>query len=387
LFEIYAPNTQLFAHNTHLDHFGIRGIISDRDDKYLLRVDGKVMNNRYFSGAESERDLPLLGDLQTATVVHGPASATYGAGALAGVLNLETYNGLTFEGADAQIRQGFWDQLTAGEFRLGHKLSATSGLFLYGGVASQPGADQNASPAVYGKSFATPGNGPQVVSGQPVQFAVPNLHDAGGILKAKVHASYVNGPVEIWARYTQGGGRLRPQRSALMVGDLSDSERGHRNLSQQLTVAAKFKQDLIDTFNLEVFTSYDRYLYRLWFYDVYQTSDDRLEQEAYSRVLGNWKPTDKQSVALGALLLPRLGLFRGGGRSSDFVQACILRILSFSAGEFAEASSDIVRLPARVSSAPYSGKGSRLGTETVGWEAWGVEFTFELCGAGEGPSV
>ena len=299
MFEIYAPNTQLFAHNTHLDHFGIRGIISDRDDKYLLRVDGKVMNNRYFSGAESERDLPLLGDLQTATVVHGPASATYGAGALAGVLNLETYNGLTFEGADAQVRQGFWDQLTTGEFRFGHKFSPTSGLFLYGGVASQRGADQSASPAVYGASFATPGGGPEVVSGQPVQFPVPNLHDAGGILKAKVHASYMNGPVEIWARYTQGGVLLRPQRSALMVGDLSDSERGHRNLSQQLTAAAKFKQDLIDTFNLEVFTSYDRYLYRLWFYDVYQTSDDRLEQEAYSRVLGNWIPNDKQSVALG----------------------------------------------------------------------------------------
>jgi outer membrane receptor protein involved in Fe transport len=101
--EIYSPNTQLILHNTHLDHFGIRGVISDRDDKYLLRVNGKVMNNRFFVGAESERDLPLLGDFRLVTLVHGPASATYGAGALAGVMNLETYNGLTFEGADAQV--------------------------------------------------------------------------------------------------------------------------------------------------------------------------------------------------------------------------------------------------------------------------------------------
>ena len=51
LFEIYAPNAQLILHVTHLDHFGMRGIISDRDDKYLLRVNGKVMNNRFFVGA------------------------------------------------------------------------------------------------------------------------------------------------------------------------------------------------------------------------------------------------------------------------------------------------------------------------------------------------
>jgi outer membrane receptor protein involved in Fe transport len=300
LLEIYAPNTQLIAHNTHQDHFGIRGIISDRDDKYLLRVDGKVMNNRFFSGAESERDLPLLGDFRSVTLVHGPASATYGAGALAGVLNLETYNGLTFEGADAQIRHGFWDQFTAGEFRFGHKFNEESGLFLYAGVADQSGANQHDSPLVYGKSFATPGDAPDVVSGQPVTFAVSNWHDAGGILKVKLHASYVYGPAEIWARYTQGGGLVRPQRSNLSnTGNFSAWEKGHRNLSEQFTIGTKYKQDLSDVFNLETFVSYDQYLYRLWLYDIYPTSDDRREREVYGRVLGTWTPDKKHSVALG----------------------------------------------------------------------------------------
>lgn len=300
LLEIYTPNAQLIAHNTHQDHFGIRGIISDRDDKYLLRVDGKVMNHRYFAGADSERDLPLLGDLHSVTVVHGPASATYGAGALAGVLNLETHNGLTFEGADAQIRHGFWDQFTAGEFRFGHKFNEESGLFLYAGAADQSGANQHDSPLVFGKSFATPGATPDVVSGQPVAFSVPNLHDAGGILKVKLHASYVNGPAEIWARYTQGGGLVRPQRgNLLMTGDFSAAQKGHRNLSEQFTVGTKYKQDLSDVFNLETFVSYDQYMYRLWLYDVYPTSDDRREREAYGRVLGTWTPDKRHSVALG----------------------------------------------------------------------------------------
>ncbi len=300
LLEISAANTQLTLHNTHLSHFGIRGIMSDRDDKYLLRVNGKTMNNRYFAGAESERDLPLLGDFRTVGMVHGAASATYGAGALAGVINLETHNGLTYEGADVQTRLGFMDRFTATEVRFGRKLGARSGLFLYAGFADQPGADQAESPSVFGKSFTTPAPTPtDVVSGQPVPFNVPSLHASGGLLKLKFHASYVNGPVELWARYTQGGGLVRPQRSVLQAADLADAEKGHRSVSQQLTVGAKLTQPLLDTLDLEAFISYGQYLYRLWFYDVYPTSDDRLEQEASGRVLLTWRPTPKHAAALG----------------------------------------------------------------------------------------
>jgi len=63
------------------------------------------------------------------SVVRGPASATHGAGALAGVIDVETYNGLTFQGADLTLRQGVVNEYTAAEIRYGHKLSDTSGLF------------------------------------------------------------------------------------------------------------------------------------------------------------------------------------------------------------------------------------------------------------------
>jgi len=317
--EIYAPNTQLILHNTHLDHFGIRGIISDRDDKYLLRVNGKVMNNRFFVGAESERDLPLLGDFRFVTLVHGPASATYGAGALAGVINLETHNGLTFEGADAQVRQGFRDQFTAGELRFGQKFNEESGLFLYVGVADQSGSNQHDSPYVFGKSFATPGSGPVVVSGQPVTFPVPNLHDAGDILTMKYHASYVNGPVEIWARFTQGGGVVRPMRTSLQTVDISIAQKGRANLDRQFTAATKYKQDLSKVFNLETFVSYDWYQYRLWVYDQFADPQNRQEHEAYGRMLGTWTPNEKQSLAFGLEYShmwfdgPRLGFGPGPG--------------------------------------------------------------------------
>lgn len=298
LLEIYTPNTELIAHNTHLDHFGIRGIISDRDDKYLLRVNDKVMNNRFFVGAESERDLPLLGDLRSVTLIEGPGSATYGPGALAGVINLETYNGLTYNGADAQFRQGFLDEFTAGEFRVGKKLSEDSGIFLYGGVADQRGANQDDSPYVFGKSFNTVG-GPAVVSGQPATFPVPNWHDAGDILKLKFHASYVTGPVEVWARFTQGGGVVRPMRATLETVDIETAEKGRRDLDQQFTTAAKYKADITEVFTLENLASYDWYQYRLWVYDAFPQPQNRQEHEAYDRVLGTWTPNDEQSLAVG----------------------------------------------------------------------------------------
>jgi iron complex outermembrane receptor protein len=299
LLEIYTPNTQLIDHNTHQAHFGMRGIISDRDDKYLLRVNGKVMNNRMFAGAESERDIPLLGDFRSVVTVHGPASATYGAGALAGVVNLETHTGLTFEGADAQIRQGFEERFTAVETRIGRKFTEDSGLFLYAGVADQDGADQEDSPYVFGRTFETPGTMPDVVSGEPVSFDVPNLHDAGDRLKLKFHSSYVNGPTEVWARYTQGGGIVRPQRTNFQSGDLDAAAQGRRNLSQQFTIASKYKKDLSELINLEAFLSYGEYEYRLWLYDIYPESDDRKERELYGRLLGTWTLSDERSAALG----------------------------------------------------------------------------------------
>ncbi len=299
LLEIYTPNTQLIDHNTHQAHFGLRGIISDRDDKYLLRINDKVMNNRMFAGAESERDLPLLGDFRSVTTVHGPASATYGAGALAGAINLETHTALTFEGVDAQVRQGFEEKFTAIETRIGRKFTEDSGFFLYAGIADQDGAEQKDSPYVFGRSFSTPGDMPDVVSGEPLSFDVPNLHDMGDRLKLKFHANYVSGPTEIWARYTQGGGIVRPQRSNLLSGDLEAAAKGRRNLNQQFTLAAKNKQDLNHRFNLETFLSYSEYKYRLWLYDQYPGSDDRKERELNGRLIGNWTLSDAQSAALG----------------------------------------------------------------------------------------
>src|SRR5512145_1053047 len=133
LFEIEIPNGQFIDHHHLQAHLGMRGVISDREDKYLFQVNGRTMNNRMLMGADNERGIPLLGDVQSVSVVRGPASATHGAGAIAGVIGLQTFTGLTFQGFDVGVRQGVVDQFTGGEVRYGRKLSDKTGIFAYYG--------------------------------------------------------------------------------------------------------------------------------------------------------------------------------------------------------------------------------------------------------------
>ncbi len=62
LLEIYVPNFQWVFTGTKPRHMGLRGIIG-KDDKYLLLVNGRVMNEKTDFGVYSERDLPMLRDI------------------------------------------------------------------------------------------------------------------------------------------------------------------------------------------------------------------------------------------------------------------------------------------------------------------------------------
>ncbi len=62
LLEIYVPNFHYLPHHWEAPHMGMRGLIGDRDDKYLLVVNGRVLNEKTHFGALSERDTPLLAD-------------------------------------------------------------------------------------------------------------------------------------------------------------------------------------------------------------------------------------------------------------------------------------------------------------------------------------
>ena len=107
LLEIYVPDFHYLPHHWESSHMGMRSIIGDRDDKYLLVVNGRVLNEKTHYGALSERDMPLLGDIRKVDVVRGPGSVIYGPGAVSMVINIQTD---TFEdhGADQVVGKLGW---------------------------------------------------------------------------------------------------------------------------------------------------------------------------------------------------------------------------------------------------------------------------------------
>ncbi|QEG00582.1 Vitamin B12 transporter BtuB [Stieleria maiorica] len=305
LFDILVPNYQHVHQVATGPKMGMRGIISDRDDKILLKVNGRIMNNRGESGAYHERDLPLMGDLYIADFLRGPGGATDGPGAIAGVINLQTHTGLTFQGFDATVRQGFMDEFTATEFRYGRKFNEDSGVFLYYGFATQDGADQSDAPLVFGRSFTARDNIP-VTAGEPVTFDVQD--DGRGYRskpKHKLHAQLTEGNLNAWVRYTRGGQQIDPDRRDVALqpagdalpgdsfDDLLTSQAGY----QQLTFAGKYLLECTETFDVEWMASWD-----LFDFERFTPRDGIItnrEDEFYTRLLARWTPNERHTLAFG----------------------------------------------------------------------------------------
>ena len=106
LLDIFLPNFQYVSDDTQPRHMGLRGILANRDDKYLLMVNGRIMNEKTDIGAFSERDLPMLGDIHHIDVVRGPGSALHGPGALGMVISIVTEDANTFQGTGIVARLG-----------------------------------------------------------------------------------------------------------------------------------------------------------------------------------------------------------------------------------------------------------------------------------------
>ncbi|MDV6034797.1 MAG: TonB-dependent receptor [Phycisphaera sp. RhM] len=308
LLDILVPNFQHVHQVATGPKMGMRGIISDRDDKILLKVNGRIMNNRGESGAYHERDLPLLGDLHLVDVLRGPGGATDGPGAIAGVINLQTHTGLTFQGLDATVRQGFIDEFTATELRYGRKFDEDTGVFVYYGIATQDGADQSDAPLVFGRSFLARDNIP-VTAGEPVTF---NVQDDGrgyrSKPKHKFHAQVTDGNLNAWVRYTRGGQQIDPDRRDIAFdpegvappgssfSDLQTSQAGY----QQLTFAGKYLFECTETLNVEWMASWD--LFDFERYTPLGRIITNREDEFYTRLLARWTPNERHTLAFGTAL-------------------------------------------------------------------------------------
>jgi hypothetical protein len=105
LIEIYVPGALWLNHLS--PKVGLRGLIIDRNYKFLLLVNGVSMNQKGSQGATLELQDWDLNDIERIEVVRGPGSVTYGPGAIAGVINVITRSAATAPGGIAGVAYNF----------------------------------------------------------------------------------------------------------------------------------------------------------------------------------------------------------------------------------------------------------------------------------------
>lgn len=308
LLDIFVPNLEVIRHHSFQPHIGIRGIVSDREDKYLLRVNGRVMNQHFLVGADSERDVPLLRDIDFVDVIRGPGSTTYGPGAIAGVINIQTLNGITFQGFDVQARQGFEQYMTTTEMRYGESLGEEKGFFAYYGYGDQDGADSRDAPVIYGRTGALPNGYPQAVAGEPVPFYTPNdgatFH---GHPQHKVHLEYTQGTFDAWARYTyssyfnpnQMRNMYRPPYGIAGANSVLVDRPGGAGEYQQLTFFMSKVLELSDELQVSGIASWDMYDFVESRLNATHSYFPSREEETYLRAMAQYTPDDVQALAVG----------------------------------------------------------------------------------------
>ncbi len=292
LLDIYVPNFEWIFHSAKMRHMGLRGIISDRDDKYLLLVNGRVMNEKTDFGVETERDLPMLTDIHHIDVVPGPGSALYGPGALAMVINIVTDNARTFTGLETTARVGAIEEFYSGEIKFGKQWDDDQGIFLYLGSALTPGAQIEDSPVVPGRSATIFGKNYDY-NDRIEDFLQPYNGSFRDRPKWKFHGEYTNGGFDFWTRYTSGGSYdMHEIRQTAGTWWLREGE-GYR----QATFYAGYDQEISDELSIRYVTSYD--ITMIETEPVAYRLKSFREEEWYGRIMASWKPVENHSFAFG----------------------------------------------------------------------------------------
>jgi outer membrane receptor protein involved in Fe transport len=107
LLEVYVPGGN-FTNHWDGSRIGIRGVMSDQNNSFLLIVNGENMNLQYERGPIFEIQNRDLADIEKIEIISGPGSVTYGPGAIGGVISITTKNAKT----DDKVNIGVEHNLT-----------------------------------------------------------------------------------------------------------------------------------------------------------------------------------------------------------------------------------------------------------------------------------
>jgi len=309
LLDIYVPNLQVIRHHWESKHIGLRGTINDRDDKYLLLVNGRVINERTHYGALTERDLVMLQDIHHIDIVRGPGSALYGPGAIAMVINIVTFNANTFKGTEVTGRMGAIEEFYSGEVKHGQAFDGNDGgIFIYAGGSKQNGASKYDAPLVFPYTYPDG----SYDAGDPFTNAPINRdgQSARNVPPAKIHIELTKGDWDIWGRYTRGGQQFpwaAPGIVPAPVGYGTTPVTNNFYSYQQMTGFIGHKQELTKDIGINYSVSYETTDFTEYRQNL--TTNAYREDEYHGKILLQWTPGEQHKIALGSEISHRvLGL-------------------------------------------------------------------------------
>lgn len=309
LLEVYVPNLHYLPHHWEPSHIGLRGIIGDREDKYLLLVNGKVMNEGTHLGVMSERDFPMLSDIRRIDVMRGSGSVLYGPGAISQVIHIQTESFEHHDDASVVASLGAFNEYASVEIKNSLQFSQDHGLYAYAGFSNGDG--HHDSDVIYGLSGTT-------AWGETVEGGKPNSHleqpSANDYYrnqsKIKLHLDYQYHNWNAWLRYTRGGEKMSWSHkifyeepngfidSGTQASSLSEHSVGYQQLTATLDNNVAINGELhLETRISHDITDAERVLFNS--FDTNKLPETHREDKTFLRALLNWQPSFDHTLATG----------------------------------------------------------------------------------------
>ena len=200
LFEIFVPSFQPLKHPHYNRILNLRGNATG-NDKFIILVNGRIMNDLQQIGPFSERFLSMLGDIEKIEFVRSPGSSIYGPGAISGVISITTRKAEDEQTFELKLRQGFLEDFSAAELSFSYPLGEDGGVFLYYGIDQYRGSTPDKSPHFYSFPFTS-----TIQSGQPVTEGIGNNRASyRNLPRHKLHLQVDLDSFTAWLRWTRGG--------------------------------------------------------------------------------------------------------------------------------------------------------------------------------------
>jgi outer membrane receptor protein involved in Fe transport len=307
LIEIYVPGAFVMNHNDDF-HPGIRGIIADRNLKFLLLVNGRNMNQKGHSGATAELDNWDLNDIAQVEIIRGPGSVTYGPGAILGVINITTKDAQTGQTQATLKYVAPYD--SAGVSVSAARRSGSLEVYAYASVVRTTGitpnfyaGDKNNNVGYVGQSF--PATSPYALETQDY------FRDYLDNPQLKLHLDIkTTEGWDFWARYTTSGqptprsGAGAASKQVDATGELLNfkgftDRRFTATGANQHAFGNIFTLKSMLSWSLEDFNQFETIIDK---YQLSNLTNDKIrfsESEIFARVLGVIRHSDHISTALG----------------------------------------------------------------------------------------